>query len=208
VRATASGRTRWILGAGALLLLAAIAAITRLGGEESAAQVPASASPQIVAGTPGGFVLSDGSSSPSIEPVADAPSPRPTPQPPTATPVPAASPVATPAATPAVAAVAGPDDTVGGFYGHVTAGRFDQAYALWSDRMKAAYPRQANLDERFSETADITFSTLYVASQTADTATVQANFTETYDSGATRSFIGYWQLVRVDGRWLLDRPTY
>jgi hypothetical protein len=37
---------------------------------------------------------------------------------------------------------------------------------------------------------------------------VQANFTETYDSGSSNRFVGYWRLVRVDGRWLLDDPTY
>ena len=41
-----------------------------------------------------------------------------------------------------------------------------------------------------------------------DSATVQANFTETYESGATRQFIGYWHLVLVDGQWLLAEPHY
>jgi hypothetical protein len=74
--------------------------------------------------------------------------------------------------------------------------------------MKAAYPRQVNLDDRFDKTADITFSALYVARQTASSATVQANFTETYDTGSSRRFVGYWNLVRVGGSWLLDAPTY
>ncbi len=87
-------------------------------------------------------------------------------------------------------------------------GDFDAAYALWSDRMKATYPRQGNLDDRFANTAEITFSQLFVASQSATTATVQANFTERYDSGSSRSFTGYWKLISVDGAWLLDEPTY
>ena len=86
--------------------------------------------------------------------------------------------------------------------------RFDEAYALWSDRMKQAYPRQGNLDDRFANTADIAIDTLFIADQTADAATVQANFTETYDSGSSRRFVGYWRLVQVGGRWLLDQPTY
>jgi len=49
---------------------------------------------------------------------------------------------------------------------------------------------------------------LHVAEQGGDRTTVQANFTETYDSGSTRNFIGYWRLVRVEGRWLLDEPHY
>lgn len=74
--------------------------------------------------------------------------------------------------------------------------------------MKGEFSRQANLDNRFANTASITFDTLRVADQSATTATVQANFTETYDSGSSRRFVGYWRLVRVDGRWLLDDPTY
>jgi len=74
--------------------------------------------------------------------------------------------------------------------------------------MRAAYPRPENLDQRFDETASIEFQQLFVAEQAGDRATVQANFTETYDSGSSRQFIGYWRLVRVDGRWLLDEPNY
>ena len=105
-------------------------------------------------------------------------------------------------------AVANPADAVAAFYRNVAAGNFDAAYGLWSDRMRDTYPRTENLDERFDETASITFQQLYVAEQTADRATVQANFTETYDSGSSRQFVGYWRLVLVDGRWLLDEPHY
>lgn len=39
-------------------------------------------------------------------------------------------------------------------------------------------------------------------------AIVQANFIETDESGGSREFIGYWELVHVDGAWLLDFPHY
>jgi hypothetical protein len=107
-----------------------------------------------------------------------------------------------------IVAVAQPEDSVAAFYGNVAAGNFDAAYALWSDRMKATYPRQENLDDRFDETASITFHQLRLVDRTDGTATVQANFTETYDSGGSREFIGYWELVQVNGRWLLDEPHY
>ena len=123
---------------------------------------------------------------------------------PTAAPVAAASPQPTAVAL----ALAGPDDAVAAFYAHVVDGEFDAAYSLWSERMRAAYPRPENLDQRFDETASIVFQQLFVAEQVGDRATVQANFTETYDSGSSREFIGYWRLVRVDGRWLLDEPSY
>jgi hypothetical protein len=97
---------------------------------------------------------------------------------------------------------------VAAFYGNVAAGNFDAAYALWSERMKATYPRQENLDDRFDDTASITFQQLRLVDLTDQTASVQANFTETYDSGGSRDFVGYWRLIQVDGRWLLDEPHY
>lgn len=107
-----------------------------------------------------------------------------------------------------IVAVAQPEDSVAAFYGNVAAGNFDAAYSLWSDRMKATYPRQENLDDRFDDTASITFNQLRLVDQTDRTATVQANFTEKYDSGSSRDFVGFWQLIQVDGRWLLDEPNY
>ena len=118
------------------------------------------------------------------------------------------NPPATPEPTAVVVALVQPDDTVASFYRDVAAGDFDAAYGLWSDRMKATYPRQENLDDRFADTASITFEQLNVVSQTSSSATVQANFVETYDSGSSREFVGYWELINVGGRWLLDAPHY
>lgn len=169
--------------------------------------------PGIVVGTPGGVAALP---SPTATAAAPTPTPTSTPAPsPSSTTVPAPTsepteaPTQTPGpATPAPVAIAAPDDAVAAFYDHVAAGRFDEAYALWSARMKDAYPREGNLDGRFEDTADIAFDTLEVANQSATQATVQANFTETYDGGSSQRFVGYWRLVRVDGRWLLDEPTY
>ena len=74
--------------------------------------------------------------------------------------------------------------------------------------MKAQYPREDNLDGRFDQTAAITFTQLQTVEQSSDRAVVQANFVEEYDSGGSREFIGFWELVFVDGRWLLDQPHY
>jgi hypothetical protein len=74
--------------------------------------------------------------------------------------------------------------------------------------MKATYPRAENLDQRFDDTASITFSQLSVAQQSDSTATVQANFTEVYEGGSSREFVGYWNLVRTSDGWLLDEPHY
>lgn len=171
---------------------------------------------EVIVGTPGGEAVDDPTPTPeatstpaaaaTAEPTAEASIEAETPTP--STPRPTAVPEPT-TPTPAPIAVAGaPVDAVAAFYRFVARGDFDDAYALWSERMKATYSRQGNLDDRFADTAEITFSQLFVASQSATAATVQANFTERYDSGSSREFVGYWRLVRVDGAWLLDEPTY
>jgi len=211
----------WPLVAASLVVL--VAAVGVLVLYRAAPDVAASPSPSVIVGAAGGFVTSQGD--PSGPPTAEPPSPSPAPtevpvatQAPVATAVGAASlppapnsappPTPSPQPTAVALAVAGPDDTVAAFYAHVVDSEFDAAYSLWSERMRAAYPRRDNLDQRFDETASIEFQQLFVAEQAEDRATVQANFTETYDSGASRQFIGYWRLVRVDGRWLLDEPSY
>jgi serine/threonine-protein kinase len=204
----------------ALVTLAVLAGIALLAGGWMWESLRGGADglPGVVVGSPGGAIIEELASStarpteratataaPSATAAATpAPSSAP-PAPPAATPAP---PAATPAPTAVVVAATEPDDAVAAFYGYVEAQRFDEAYALWSERMKAAYPREPNLDERFADTADISFTELRVASRSGNAATVQANFRETYRSGAARDFIGYWQLVLVDGRWLLDQPTY
>ncbi len=183
-------------------------------------------SPTIVVGQPGGQVFPATTPTPTATGTA---TPRPSPSPPAvdaASPSPTATPAPTPSTSPAptppivaaatpeptnppvIVATASPADAVAAFYGHVVASDYDAAYALWSDRMKSAYPREGNLDNRFAETETITFDQLTVADQTATTAIVQANFTETYEPGGSRQFIGFWELVLVDGRWRLDAPHY
>jgi hypothetical protein len=222
-------RAGWLIG-GSLAALMAVVAILAIGMERTDDEIAAATSaPSIVVGTPGGAVIAVETATPSVvaSPAPTAvptavPTPAPTPVP-TTVPTPAPVAVVTPAPTPAnapapppptpepttvIVALAQADDSVAAFYANVAAGNFDAAYSLWSDRMKATYPRQENLDDRFDDTANITFEQLFVASQTSRTATVQANFVETYDSGSSREFIGYWELVLVNGRWLLDAPHY
>jgi hypothetical protein len=229
VPAPAAPRRRlgaWLLVAAGLVVIAAVVGAVVLNGRTG--DVAASPSPSIIVGTAGGFVTSQGdpSAAPTAEPSSPSAAPTEVPvatpppvatQAPTAPVIVAATPPPAPTAAPSAAspqpttiavAVAGPDDTVAAFYARVVDGEFDAAYSLWSERMRAAYPRPENLDQRFDETAGIEFQQLFVAEQAGDRATVQANFTETYDSGASRQFIGYWRLIRVDGRWLLDEPTY
>ena len=203
------------LCAGAIVCAVVVAMVLSSHPDSVAPSVPS-----IVAGTPGGLAVENAIPSPSLTPVPTAPlsaTPDRTDEPPVVqTPMPViATPVATPATTPpsvtpppVIVAVADPTDAVAAFYDHVSSGRFDAAYSLWSDRMRATYPRQENIDERFAQTTSIAFQQLSVAEATSDRATVQANFTERYASGSSRVFVGYWRLILVDGIWLLDEPHY
>jgi serine/threonine-protein kinase len=136
--------------------------------------------------------------------------PAPTQAPPT--PQPTSAPTSPPPATASPAQVASADlsapEAVTRFYTSVTDGRFDAAYALWSDRMKATYPRQENLNQRFDDTAAIQVHGLQLVSQDGGRAVVAIDFTETYEGGATRRFQGSWELVRAGDRWLLDAPHF
>ena len=214
-----------ILGVVAAALIGIVVALALGGSGKEFAPI---SSPAIEVGIPGGEVTSQTSPTPTrpatplptLTPAATqeptpAATPNATPAPtpaapssPPETPVPnAPAPAVTPAPT-AVVALGQPDDAVAAFYGHVAAESFDAAYGLWSGRMKATYARGENLDDRFDETAGISFEQLYVAEQVGERATVQANFVETYESGATRRFVGFWRLVLVEGQWLLDEPHY
>lgn len=205
-RPSGRGARTWATGA---LLLALLLVGGYVGGRLIAGDQVAEVLPDVIAGSPGGVAYQN--PSPTPRPTVP-PSSEPSATPATPTPVPSTAPADAPAAppetAPAAIAVVAPDDAVAAFYGHVVAERFDEAYALWSDRMKATYPRATNLEGRFDSTESITFDALFVASQSASEATVQANFTERYEGGSSRRFIGYWRLVRVDGRWLLDEPNY
>ena len=205
----------WSLALWSVIIVAALAVIgiKLLGtGDPQTGSV----TPSIVAGTPGGSAVANATPGAVVTPLpeptpapAELPTPEATPTPTSrATPRPTTPVPATAAPTPIVVAAGSPDDAVAAFYSNVVAGRYDAAYGLWSERMRTTYPRTANLDDRFDETASIAFEQLYVAEHGANSATVQANFVETYESGSSRRFIGYWRLVLIDGRWLLDEPTY
>jgi hypothetical protein len=203
-----------------MLLVIAIAAYlgTRSLGADAPSADPTEAASQVIVGEPGGGVVLDPSSAASPPSPTPGPTqlPAPSPEaPPTEAPVATTAPtaavpvvVATEAPAPMGVAIAGPVDVVATFYGAVVDGRFDDAYSHWSERMRGGYPRAENLDERFDNTSAIVFDQLHLAELAGSSATVQANFTEVYDTGESRQFIGFWRLVLVDGRWLLDEPHY
>ncbi len=221
-------RPTWVLVPLAALFVLAVALSGAWIDRPVSGREPTPAS-SIVVGEIGGMVATPPGTpdtkpdaSPTAEPTA-VPTPVPTPLPtaaPTtavATPAPTALPAtpapttpapATPDPTTVVAVASNPAESVATFYSRAAAGEFDAAYALWSDRMKADFSREENLDGRFDETSAITFTQLQTVGQRGDRAVVQANFIEEYESGATREFIGYWEVVLVDGAWVLDQPHY
>ena len=172
----------------------------------------------VLVGQPRGGVL-PATPEPTEEPT---PSPTPTREAtpdPTVSPTPEVTPVPvvvapvtprpTPAPTPiAVAMAVTPDDTVATWYDYVASGQFDAAYALWSPRMKANYPREPNLDNRWDDTASITINQIAVTSMTNSYANVFIDFVETKDDGSSRRFVGSWDLVRSGDGWLLDNPNF
>jgi len=208
-------RVAWALSALALVAVVLYAASRVTEHEAEPLRTPEAVGGVVVA-TPGDTPLPEATPVPTALPtsvatplpVAAASPTAATTVPPTATPVAAlqTSPVSPTPST--VVAAADPGGTVLTFYQAVAGEDFDTAYALWDEGMRATYPREPNLESRFDDTAAITFSQLAVAEISGDSATVQANFTETYESGATRHFIGYWRLVLVDGQWLLAEPHY
>ena len=199
-------RYPWLIAAVAgLVVSAALLGGRWLGGSSDAAV--STPLPSIVVGELEGAVVTPPPTPTS--PAVAAPAPTATPatpapvNPPPVTPVPA-----TPVPTAVVAVAADPTEAVARFYGHAVDEEFDAAYALWSERMKRSFPRDENLDGRFDETATISFTQLRTVSIDGERATVQANFIEEYETGTSREFIGYWELVHVDGAWLLDFPQY
>ena len=167
-------------------------------------------------GDESGGALSVATSTPSLtsspSPTPRSPTPSPTATPtlsPTAAPAtPAPTPSATPVTVAGPAAAADPTDAVADWYRLVEAHDFDAAYELWSDRMLAQFDRQENLDGRWDDTADITIHALTTQEQSEDRAVVFIDFTETFSGGSTQRLAGTWELVRVNGRWLLDQPHF
>lgn len=107
-----------------------------------------------------------------------------------------------------VAMAVTPDQTVATWYSYVVNGDFDAAYALWSDRMKANFPREGNLDNRWRDTAQVSINQIYVTQQSGSSANVFIDFVETKENGSSRRFVGSWDLVRSGDGWLLDNPNF
>lgn len=219
-------RRRWtalglLLPLGALLF--AVVALTIIGRTlfgPSGGVLEATATPAALRSQ---AAVAPATPTPSPKPTA-APTPSPSPTPtPTAEPTPA--PTSTPRATarpaprtpaptprPAPALPArDPAETVARFYYLVETHDFDAAATLWTARMRRQYPPKGYIDGRFSRTTriDLRRNEIVALNARAGTAVVAVNLIEHRTvEPSPRRFIGRWDLVLVNGRWLMDRPHF
>ena len=114
---------------------------------------------------------------------------------------------------PPVAAEAGggPARAVRRFYDAVELHNWTTAIALWSPAMQERYPPDAWLIDRFRRTTRIDIlelDTLFV-DRGAGTARVAVTLVEYRTvEPSPRTFVGAWDLVRIDGVWVLNAPYF
>jgi hypothetical protein len=104
-----------------------------------------------------------------------------------------------------------PAETVARFYRLVVLERFDDAAELWSSQMLARYPPDAYIDGRFAPTTEIVMqrNEIVAMDPRAGTATVAVDIVEYRESGPSPlRFVGSWDLVLVDGVWLMHDPDF
>ena len=104
------------------------------------------------------------------------------------------------------AAASDPGAAVATFYALVANHQFDSALELWSPRMRATFPPEANLNQRFSQTQAIRLQRAEVVSQDQRQATVAVDLVESDQQAGARRFVGNWYLVRGPSGWMLDQP--
>jgi hypothetical protein len=100
-----------------------------------------------------------------------------------------------------------PDAVVANFYSLAQDKHFDRALALWDDHLKAAYPPDENLYQRFADTTVLTVNSASVTQRTDTFAIVATDLTEVTD-GVRHHWVGQWRLIRSGGSWLLDQPDF
>jgi hypothetical protein len=97
------------------------------------------------------------------------------------------------------------------FYDAAADHDWDRAIGRWSPSMQERYPPQEWLIDRFRPTTRIDVTRLRTLSvdRDANTARVAISLTEYRTAEPSpRRFSGAWDLVRRDGRWLLDDPDF
>jgi hypothetical protein len=109
---------------------------------------------------------------------------------------------------------ADPVQTVSLFYAYVLQTRFDQAARLWSPAMQQRAPPLQFINQRFADTTELAVRT--IPDPTSDPSTGSAKvdvwLTETdQPPGGTPQTVhwqGYWTLIKVGGKWLMDSEFF
>lgn len=72
--------------------------------------------------------------------------------------------------------------------------------------MRATFPPDVNLNERFSQTQAIRLQRVDVLRQDQAGATVAVDLLESNRRAGERHYVGNWYLVRGPSGWMLDQP--
>jgi hypothetical protein len=99
-----------------------------------------------------------------------------------------------------------PGQAVASFYALVSSHQFGTAAELWSPHMRAAFPTEQNIVQRFSQTQSISLQRADVLSQDQSQATVAVDLIESGAQGP-QHYVGTWHLVRDSSGWMLDQPS-
>ena len=195
-------------GAGIFVAVLASVALPR-GGVLGATATPSSIEDAAIGSSPAGGASVAPEASPVVDelPSAIASTPIPSAIPTTR---PTARPTARPTVTPASPAST-PNAAVADFYHAAAAHDWDRAISRWSEGMQRRYPPDEWLVGRFSRTSRIDITRLRQTSldAAAGRATVAVTLVEYRTvEPSPRTFSGTWELIRVNGRWLLDDPHF
>ena len=74
--------------------------------------------------------------------------------------------------------------------------------------MRAQYPPDQFIDQRFAQTHSLSLNTARVIEVAGDRATVAVDLIEVIGNPAeTRRWVGTWVVVKTAGGWRLDTPN-
>jgi hypothetical protein len=114
-----------------------------------------------------------------------------------------------PVTTPVAPQPTGPAAAVLAFYDAVEDHDWDTAIDLWSPSMQERYPPQEWLIDRFRRTTRIDVTRIETVSNADGRARVEVSLTEYRTvEPSPRWFVGAWDLIRLDGRWVLNDPDF
>jgi hypothetical protein len=103
----------------------------------------------------------------------------------------------------------GPARAVRDFYEAAQTHDWNAAIALWSPAMRERYPPDEWLIDRFQPTTriDLTHLDTVFVDRGAGRASVSVSLVEYRRvEPSPQTFAGSWDLVRIDGRWVLNEP--